>query len=357
MSNSMDSAPTLSPSHVALLQMVYGAQTSQAIYVAAKLGIADLLEDGPRDTAEIADISGVDRGALRRLLRFLVSRGVCAELPPDRFTLTELGQLLQSNHPDSVRHRAIFNAEVLFPLWGELLKTITTGSSAARQVFGMPLYEHFAQHPEIGALFDRTMANGARYRHGPAIAAYDFSPFRTIVDVGGGNGTLLISILRKYSEARGIVFDLPAAAERARQNIETAGLADRCSAIGGSAFEGVPKGGNVYILSNFLIDMDDARAHTILMLCRNAMANDARLLLIEWVIPPVGEKVGSYRSWDTASMDLIMLSIGGTQGGRIRTADEFRELLKSADLIPKQFISTDAAVSLIEALPASSSSL
>jgi len=353
MDNSIDPASILSSSHRALLQMAYGAQTSQAIYVAAKLGIADLLKDRSRSAVEIADVSGANASTLRRLLRFLVCRGVCAELPGDRFSLTELGQLLQSDRSDSIRHRAIFNAEVLFPLWGELLQTITTGASAAQRVFGMPLYEHLAQHPEIRALFDRTMADGARYRHGPAIAAYDFSQFRTIVDVGGSNGALLISILKGCPHAQGMLFDLPAAAERARQNIEAAGLADRCSAIGGNAFERVPEGGNVYILSNFLIDMDDTKARTILLHCHNAMANDARLLLIEWVIPPVEEKLDSYRSWDTTSMDLIMLSIGGARGGRVRTADEFRNLLESADFVPKQFISTDAAVSLIEAVPKS----
>lgn len=352
MSNSVNQPALLSPSHAALLQMVYGAQTAQVIYVAAKLGIADLLKEGPRDVVDIAAASGVDLVVLRRVLRFLVSRGVCGALPGDRFELTELGQPLRSDRPDSVQHRAIFFGEVLFPLWGELLHTVTSGESAAPRVFGMSLWEYFAEHPESGALFDRTMASAARYRLDPAVAAYDFSVFGTIVDVGGGNGTLLISILRTYPQPRGIVFDLPLVAERARQNIEAAGLTDRCIAMSGNALERVPEGGDAYLLSNFLVDLDDDRAGTILRHCRKAMADSARLLLIEWVIPAADEAPDPYRFWDTASADLIMLAIGGGRGGRVRTAGEFRELLETAGFALEQVISTGSTVRVIEALPA-----
>ena len=351
MSRSLSSSAALSPSQETLLQMLYGAQTAQVIYVAAKIGIADSLEEGPRRVAELATSHGVDPRTLRRVLRFLASRDLCAELPGDRFALTESGQLLRSSHPDSLRDRAIMNAEVLLPVWTELLDTVVSGESAARRVFGTSLYEHLAKHPEIGALFDRTMAAGARYRHGPAIAACDFSSFGTIVDVGGGNGRLLISILQAYPGSRGIVFDLPPAAERARHNIEAAGLADRCVAIGGNAFEGVPEGGNAYILSNFLIDVDDERARTVLGHCRKAMGGDAKLLLFEWVIPSAGETADAYRFRDTASMDLIMLSIGGSRGGRVRTADEFRGLLESAGFVLNGILATGAAVRVIEAAP------
>ena len=352
MTRSLPSPALLSPSQAALMEMLYGAQTAQVIYVAAKIGIADSLEHGPRSVAELAATHGVDAQTLRRVLRFLASRDLCAELSEDRFALTEAGELLRSSHPDSLRDRAMMNAEVLLPVWTELLDTVVSGKSAARRVFGVSLYEHLAQHPELGALFDRTMAAGARYRHGPAIAACDFSPFGTIVDVGGGNGRLLISILQAYPGPRGIVFDLPPAAERARTNIEAAGLADRCVAIGGSAFEGVPEGGDAYILSNFLIDVDDDGARAVLGHCRSAMAAGGKLLLFEWVIPSAGESADSYRFRDTASMDLIMLSIGGSRGGRVRTADEFRELLESTGFLLNRMVATGAAVRVIEAAPA-----
>jgi hypothetical protein len=148
------------------------------------------------------------------------------------------------------------------------------------------------------------------------------------------------------------VFDLPHVAEHARQNIEAAGLADRCIAIGGNAFEGVPEGGNAYILSNFLIDVDDEGSRTVLQHCRKVMADDAKLVLVEWVIPTPDEPSDSYRLWDTASMDLIMLSIGGSRGGRARTAEEFQALLESAGFTLKRLIFTRAAVTVIEAAPA-----
>lgn len=341
----------VSPTHAALLQMVYGAQTAQVIYVAAKLGIADLLKEGPKDVEEIAAAAGVGAAVLRRILNFLVSRGLLGALEDGRFELTPLGELLQSDRIDSVHQRAIFNAEILFPLWGELLHSVTSGQSAATRVFGKSLYDHLAEHPEARALFDRTMASAARYRHGPAVAAYDFSHFDTIIDVGGGNGALLISILQAYPGPRGIVFDYPQAAERARQNIEAAGLSDRCSAIGGDALQTVPAGADAYVLSNFLIDMGDDRACAVLGRCRSAMTDRGTLLLIEWVMPSGREASDPYRSWDTASMDLIMLAIGGSGGGRVRTEGEFQQLLKASGFVLKNVFSTGVAVRVIEALP------
>ena len=340
------------PAQAAVLQMLYGAQTAQAIYVAAKLGVADLLGDRQKDVADIAAPTGVDPNVLRRLMRFLASRDLFVESEDGRFGLTESGQLLRSDRVDSVRHRAIFNAEVLFPLWGELLHSVTSGQSAATKAFGMPLYEHLAAHPETRALFDRTMASAARFRHGPAIAACDFSRFGTIVDVGGGNGALLISILKAYPQSRGIVFDYPLAVEAARRNIEAAGLADRCSAIGGDAFQTIPANADAYIFSNFLIDMTDDRARSVLARCRSAMAEGATLLLIEWVIPTASEACDPYRAWDTASMDMIMLAIGGSGGGRVRTGDEFRQLLEMSGFELLRILATRAAVRVIEAVPA-----
>jgi precorrin-6B methylase 2 len=337
------------PTQAAVLQMLYGAQTAQAIYVAAKLGIADLLGDGQKDVADIAAPAGVDANVLRRLMRFLASRDLFVESEDGRFGLTESGQLLRSDLVDSVQQRAIFNAEVLFPLWGELLHSVTSGQSAATKAFGMPLYEHLAAHPETRTLFDKTMASAARFRHGPAIAAYDFSRFGMIVDVGGGNGALMISILQAYPQLRGIVFDYPLTAETARQNIEAAGLAGRCSAIGGDAFETIPANADAYILSNFLIDMTDDRARSILTRCRTVMAAGGTLLLIEWVIPTASEAGDPYRAWDTASMDMIMLAIGGSGGGRVRTVDEFRWLLETSGFQLQRILATRAAVRVIEA--------
>ena len=216
----------------------------------------------------------------------------------------------------------------------------------------MPHFEYFAAHPEIGALFDRTMASAARLPLRPTVAAYDFEQFGTIVDVGGGNGALLIEILRAYDGPRGIVFDLPAVAERAQQNIAAAGLADRCTAIGGSAFETVPAGGDAYVLANFLVDLDDERAAGILRRCGEALDPDGRVLLIERVMPAGGEITDPYKFWDTTSIGLTMLALGGAGGGRVRTAGEFRALLEAAGLTLAEIIPTASSISVIEARPA-----
>jgi len=334
-----------------LLRLAFGAQAAQVVYVAAKLGLADLLKDGSLAATDLAAAAGIDAASLRRILRSLVSLGVCTETAGDRFALTDMGQYLRADRPDSVQPRAILNTEVLQPLWGELLHTVRTGESGAARVLGMPLFEYLSARPEIGALFDRTMASYARYRLGTAIGAYDFGQFGTIVDVGGGNGALLIEILRAYDGPQGIVFDLPAVAERARQHVAAADLVDRCVVVGGSALETVPSGGDAYILSNFLINMDDERAAEILRRCREAMADGGRVLLIEPVMPAGGEPTDLHKSWDTTTIDLTMLSIDGAGGWRVRTAEEFRTLLEAGGFTLTTIIPTASSVSLIEAHP------
>lgn len=332
-----------------LLRLAFGAQAAQVIYVAAKLGLADLLKDRPRATADLAAASDADAAVLRRLLRNLVSLGVCTELAGDRFALTAMGEYLRTDRPDSVQPRAILNTEVLQPLWGELLHTVRTGASGASRVLGMSLWEYLGSHPETGAIFDRTMASYTRQRVGVAVAAYDFGQFGTIVDVGGGNGALLIQILRTYPGPKGIVFDLPAVAERARQDIAEAGLADRCVAIGGTALKMVPVGGDVYILCNFLINMKDEEAATILRHCRDAMAAGGRVVLVEPVMPAGGEPTDPYKFWDTTTIDVTMLSIDGAGGWRVRTAEDFRTLLDASGFRVRAIIPTSSSVCLIEA--------
>jgi hypothetical protein len=215
----------------------------------------------------------------------------------------------------------------------------------------MPFYDYLATHPDLGRLFDRTMASAAAYRLEPAVAAYDFSRFRAIVDVGGGNGALLLAILRRYPEPQGLVFDLPPVAERARQHIQAVGLSARCTAVGGDAAHGVPAGADCYLLSNFLISMSDDVATTILRHCRQAISPAGVLLLVEWVMPTGGEAIDPYRFWDTASIDLIMLAIDASAGWRVRTAQEFKVLLGEGGFTLRRVVPTASSVSLIEALP------
>jgi hypothetical protein len=341
----------LTPEQTGLLRLVYGAQAAQIIYVAAKLGVPDILKDGPRTSAEIGAAVGVEASTLRRVLRGASSLGVCAEVEADRFALTEMGQYLRSDRPDSLHWRVLFNGEVLLPLWGDFLQTVRSGESGALRVLKMPLYDYLAAHPAVGGLFDQTMASSARYRLEPAVAAYDFSRFQTIVDVGGGNGALLLAILRRYPEPRGLVYDLPPVAERAREHIQAVGLAARCTAVGGDATVGVPAGADCHLLSNFLISMSDDAATTVLRHCREAIAAGGVLVLVEWVMPTSGEAIDPFRFWDTASIDLIMLAINGSAGWRVRTAQEFETLLAEGGFTLRRVVPTVSSVSVIEAVP------
>jgi hypothetical protein len=336
-----------------LLQVAFGAQTAQILYVAAKLGLADELRDGHRTATELGQTLGVDVVALRRVLRGLVSLGICAEIDGDRFGLTALGQYLRVDHPDSVRSRVILNGEVHGALWADMLATVRTGESASRRVFGMPFYEYLARHPAAGSLFDRAMtsAGWVRYRFRPAIEAYDFGQFTTIVDVGGGNGTLLVELLKTYPQTTGKVFDVPRLAEAVRRTIEAAGLTARCQFLGGNAFESVPAGGDAYLLSNFVISWGDDEALVPLRNCRKAIAASGKLLLVEWVMPTGDEPREGFRFWDTVTMDLIMLAAFGSRSGYVRTRSEFQALLGAAGFSLTAVVPTRASVCVIEAVP------
>ncbi len=342
---------SLTAEQVTLLRMVYGAQTAQVIYVAAKLGIADILTSGPRSSSEIAAAVSVDESTLRRVLRGLVGLGLCAEIEVSRFALTETGKLLRSDQPDSLHARVLFNSEVLWPVWGQLLDTVRSGDSGAVRAFDMPLYDYLRLRPEIGELFDQTMANAAHYRVEPALAAYDFSYFRRVVDIGGGNGSLMLAILRRWPQLQGVVFDLPSVADRARQNVQKAGFGARCAVTDGNAVEDVPDGADCYVMSNFLVSMTDALATAILRNCRRWIPRKGAIVIIEWVMPTNEEAVDPFTFWDTASMDLNMLAIYGSGGWRVRTADEFRTLLEGGGFTLSRIIPTGSSVSVLEALP------
>jgi SAM-dependent methyltransferase len=331
-----------------LLRLVYGAQAAQVIYVAAKLGLADLIASRTQSSSELAKATSIDEPTLRRLLRGLASAGICSEAELDRFALTEMGQYLRSDHPRSLQARVLFNSEVLWPIWGTLLNTIRSGNSGAVQAFGMPFYDYLHLHPEIAKLFDRTMADAIRYRVEPALASYDFSRFRKIVDIGGGNGTLMLAILQHWPHLEGVVFDLPSVAERARQSFGDTAAGVRCVVQSGNALEGVPEGADCYVMSNFLNSVGDEEAGTLLRNCRKAMAVDGTVVIIEWVVPKPEEGADPFTRWDTASMDLNMLAIHGRGGWRVRTSDEFRLLIHEAGFVLNKIIPTKSSVSVLE---------
>jgi SAM-dependent methyltransferase len=336
-----------------LLRAAFGAQSAQVLYLTAKLGIADKLRFGHTTAAELAGLLRVDALALERVLRGLVVLGACEERHGSRFGLTTLGQHLRVDHPESVVARVILNVEVHHALWGDLLDTVKTGESASHRVFGGPFYEHLSQDRVAGALFDRAMSGGGWIQHRlrPAVEAYDFGKFRSIVDIGGGNGTLMVETLSAYPQPRGTVFDVPRLAPAAQAMLAAAGLTQRCDFVAGDAFDMVPGGRDAYILSNFVNSLSDDAAHVILRNCRRAISPDGKLLLLEWVLGDDDSERESFRYWDTVTMDLVMLAAFGSCGGRLRKRSEFESLLQAAGFSVTALIPTRASICVIEAEP------
>jgi SAM-dependent methyltransferase len=341
-----------SPPYAPLLETAYGALRAQILCVAAELGLAErLAQNGPVTASKLAPKLGVDAVVLERVLRGLVSMNVCDEIEGSRFRLTALGEYLRPNHPDSVEARVLLHGQVFYRMWGELAESVRTGEGGSQLAFGMPSYEYFITEPQVGLLFDRTMASEGPFRHRPAVEAYDFGQFATVVDVGGGSGALMAEILKAYSQPAGIVFDLPRTAPAAQQTIDAGGLGDRCRFVAGDAFETLPGGGNAYVLSNFLVSWADDQAVILLRNCRKAIAENGKVLLIEWVMPAGNEPRERFRFVDAVSRDLIMLSVNGTGGGRVRTRSEFRDLLAAAGFAMTAVIPTSGSVNVIEARP------
>jgi SAM-dependent methyltransferase len=236
-----------------------------------------------------------------------------------------------------------------------MLETVRTGEAASQRLFGMRFYDYLASHPAVGAPFDRTKASAVRYRHQPVVDAYDFGQFRTIVDVGGGNGALMVEIMTAYPQPTGIVFDVPRLAEGARKALDAAGLTARCRFIVGNALEAVPAGGDAYILSNLVLNWEDEEAIVALQNCRQGIAPQGKLLHVDWIIPAADEPREAFRLWDAVMTDLIMLATFGSRRGRIRTSAEFQALLRAAGFTLTALVPTRASVWVSEALPSEGS--
>ncbi len=316
----MDQAP-LRPA-LALRRLVNGFQVTQAIHVAAVLGIADLLADGPRTSDDLAAAAGVHPGALYRLLRALAGAGVFREEADRSFALTELGACLRADAPESVGAWAAFVGEPYqWQAWGALLHSVRTGENAFRHVHGTDSWTYRARHPELSASFDRAMTDLSRQVSAAVLAVYDFGRFARIVDVGGGNGAFLAAILARYPMVHGVLFDQPHVVSGAGSILAAAGVADRCKIAGGSFFEAVPEGGDAYILKAILHDWEDAPSVQILRTCRQAMVDGTSLLIVE---RELGEP---NQSPDAKFSDLNML-VGPM--GQERTPDEYAALFAAA---------------------------
>jgi len=338
--------PRLSP-QAALYRMAIGHYVSRALALVAKLGIADLLEAGPLDAENLAASTETNPDALRRVLRLLVSVGVFREDDHGKFALTPLADSLRADAPMSARPMVLLFAGVhIQDSWKELEYCVQTGDPAFRRRGATDPFAEIAKDPEDAAIFDAAMASGTRAIAMAVAALYDFSPFRTIVDVGGGNGALLVGILTTHQHLEGVVFDTPQVAERASKEVAAAGLSDRCRVFGGDFFDEVPSGGDGYLLKHVIHDWADDEAITILRNCQRVMRPEAKLLLLEGIYP---ERIDqSLESRGAAANDVNMLV---STGGRQRSEAELRSLYESAGFTMSRIVPTPAMVSIIEGVP------
>jgi hypothetical protein len=304
-------------------RMVGGFSATQILNTAAKLGIADHLAKGPCSSTKLAQALNAHPQAFYRFLRMMVALELLVQESNGSFSLSSLGQLLRSDHPDSIRERIIFMGEINYPTAQQMLHSVKTGRPAFDHVFGVPYFGYFAQRPEIGAIFNRLMSGGINDRIAGIIASYDFSRIKTIVDIGGGNGALLTAILNANPYITGILFDTPEVITDARTRHMQGSVAERIKMVPGDIFRGpIAPDGDLYLLSNIVHDWDDQLAEKLLCNCRAAVRADSRLLLIEEIMPArVADSPG------TISTDFAMLLF---TGGKERTEQEYRSLLDIA---------------------------
>ncbi len=329
------------PPHAALLQMLTGKWLSIGISMAARFGVADHLETGPRTADELAAATGIHGPSLYRLLRALASVGVFSETEDGRFTNTPLSDLLRSNSKPSVRNMAMMLLDDWhLDIWREAPWTLATGKAAPFKVWGKQGFERFAEHPEDAVNFNNAMTDMSTADSAPTAAAYDFSGFRDIVDVGGGLGMLLSEILKKTPGLRGILFEMPYFIDKVRASPLLQPYADRCEVVAGSFFESVPEA-DAYILKHIIHDWDDEKSKAILSTCRKSIRPGGKLLLAEAVVPPRNEP-GFVKI-----LDLEMLMIGGLE----RTEQQYRDLYASAGFRLDRIIPTRGPMQIIEGSP------
>jgi ubiquinone/menaquinone biosynthesis C-methylase UbiE len=333
----------LAAPRMAMMRMIHGFMISQAIYVFAKLGLADLLKDGPRTGEELSCATSMHAPSLYRLLRTLAALGVLTETEPNIFGLAPMGETLRTDVEGSLRPLAVcMGDQCNWQAWGDILHSIKTGESAFEHVFGTGFFQHLDRHPDNARMFLEAMNCCASLYNEAIVASYDFSRFGKIIDVGGGEGKLVTAILKANPETRGVLYDTPHQTPVAQRRFEQEEVADRCEAITGDFLESVPAGGDAYVLKHIIHDWDDKRAIEILKNCRRSMKEDARLLLIEEVI------VDDAEFTPAKILDIQQLLM---PGGRERTREEYAQLLEAAGFQLLEVIPTQSNLSIIESKP------
>ncbi|MCM3902173.1 MAG: acetylserotonin O-methyltransferase [Pyrinomonadaceae bacterium] len=329
------------PPEAQLMQIVGGCFQSQAVYVAAKLGIADLLKAQPLPVAELAQKTGTHERALYRLLRCLASLGVFRETGTRVFELTPTAELLASDHPGSMRDAAIFMGEPWhWSVYSDMLYSVTTGKVAWERVHGKEVFPYFQEHPEEYEVFNRAMTSFSTNTLPAIVEAYDFTGVKKLADIAGGHGMLLTGFLKANPDLKGLLFDLPLVIDGAPALLEKEGVADRVELKTGDFFESVPRGADAYMMKFIIHDWDDERALKILRNIHQVLPSDGRLLLVEMVVPEGNEPHFS------KIQDLEMLV---SPGGVERTPDEYRDLLAGAGFALRRIIPTKSPLSIVEA--------
>jgi hypothetical protein len=346
MADSRPLAPDLPPASE-LMQLATGYFTARAVYVAAALGIADLLDGRVRDADELARETGTHAPSLYRLLRALAAAGILEHTAEDRFALTAVGATLRARAPDSTRAGVMmFHHPMFWRSWEELAYSVRAGRPALDRVFGMPVFEYLAATPDAAAAYDGGMTGLNRLINAPVVEACDFARFNLIVDVAGGHGSFLAAILEAAPRARGLLVDLAHVTEVARKNLAERGLASRAEVVTGNIFESVPAGGDAYVLKWIVHDWDDAACGAILSTVRAAIRPAGRLLIVERILPERADASPSMRAMMMADL-LMMIHLAG----RERTEREFRALLDASGFRLERIVPTGTQLSVIEAAP------
>jgi len=336
--------PEVSPEAAAaqqLMQLSTGYIASTCLYLAVKLRIPDRLASSARTSADLASELSVNEDALYRVLRTLTSLGVFEEQAPRTFRNNLASSMVRSETAGSMYEMALWMSDPFhFRVYADAMDSVQTGKPAVEKTVGMPVFEYFSKHPEESEVFNNAMTMFSGMVIPAVLEVYDFSGIGTLVDVAGGHGRVLTSVLEKYSAIHGVLFDLEHVLAGARPLIESRGLADRCRTVAGDFFKAVPQGGDAYIMKHIIHDWDDERATTILKNIRAAMNRGGRLILVESVVT-----AGSQPDF-AKLIDLEMLLL---PGGRERTEQEFRDLLTDAGFTLTRIVPTKSPLSVIEA--------
>ena len=330
------------PPPVQLMQMLFGFAASRAIGVSAELRIADLLKNGSKSAEELAQHTGVHARSLYRVLRACASIGVYSEDNEKKFSLTPLAEPLLSDTPGSLRAFAeMITCDWQFQTWAELPYSVKTGKPSFDKVHGKSSFDYFWSNEKAGKVFNDAMTSNSAFSSVAVVNAYNYSSISKLVDVGGGHGFLLASILAKYSNVKGVLYDTPAIVAEAKKLLNQHGVTERCETEGGDFFESVPAGGDAYIMKHIIHDWNDEQCITLLQNCRKAMTDGGKVLVVEMVVPEGNEPSPA------KFLDLQMLQY---LPGCERTENEYRELFDKAGLTLTSIIPTMSPFSIIEGI-------